>query len=297
MWTADEIEDLTGKTTIVTGANSGIGFETARALALKGAHVVMACRNLEGGEEAASMIRYESPEASVEVMMLDLADLASVRGFAEEITGKFSSLDILCNNAGVMMIPERLETVDGYEMQFAINHLGHFALTGLLLDLLRRVPGSRVVTVSSSGHRFGNPDFDDLNAKKSYKPSNAYSLSKLANLLFTYELQRRLDDAGVDMIVAASHPGWTGTNLQRHAPILRFMNRFVSQKPDMGALPSLYAATAPDVQGGDYFGPSRFMEMRGYPKMVKSSKTSHDEEIAGRLWETSEGLTGVRYAF
>ncbi len=297
MWNESDIQGLSEMVAIVTGANSGIGYETARVLAVKGASVIMACRSMEKGEEAASMVRLAHPEVQIEVMNLDLSDLASVREFAGSFKSKYSSLDILCNNAGVMMIPERIETADGFEMQFGTNHLGHFALTRLLFDMLRNTPGARIVTVSSIVHRFGNVDFENLNAEKSYNPSNAYSLSKLANLLFTNEMQRRLEGAGIQMLAAAAHPGWTGTNLQRHAPFFRFMNRFVSQKPEMGALPTLYAATVPDVKGGDYFGPGRLMEMRGYPKKVKSSDDSHDEELAIKLWEASENLTGIHYKF
>lgn len=297
MRTEADIQNLGGNIAIVTGANSGIGYETARVLAVKGAGVIMACRSMERGEEAASRIRRAHPAVQLEVMNLDLSDLASVQEFAGSFRNKYSSLDILCNNAGVMMLPERIETADGFEMQFGTNHLGHFALTGLLFDMLRNTPGARIVTVSSIVHRFGNVDFENLNAEKSYNPSNAYSQSKLANLLFTYEMQRRLEGAGIEMLAAASHPGWTGTNLQKHAPFFRFMNRFVSQKPEMGALPTLYAATVPDVQGGDYFGPGRMMEMRGYPKKVKSSDDSHDEELAQNLWEVSEKLTDIYYDF
>ena len=297
MRTEADIQDLCGNIAIVTGANSGIGYETARVLAVKGARVIMACRDFTKGEDAVSGIRDGHPEVDIEAMVLDLSDLASVHEFAELFKSNHTSLDILCNNAGVMMLPEKTETADGFEMQFGTNHLGHFALTGLLFDMLRNTPGARIVTVSSIVHRFGKVDFENLNAEKSYNPSDAYSLSKLANLLFTYEMQRRLEGAGIQLLAAAAHPGWTGTNLQRHAPFFRFMKRFVSQKPEMGALPTLYAATVPDVQGGDYFGPGRLMEMRGYPKKVKSSDDSHDEELAKELWEASEELTGIRYEF
>lgn len=295
MRTESDIQDLSGKTAIVTGANSGIGYETARVLAVKGASVIMACRSMEKGEEAASSIRSAHLEVQIEVMDLDLSDLASISEFVGFLKSKYSSLDILCNNAGVMMIPERTETADGFEMQFGTNHLGHFALTGLLFDILRNSPEARVVTVSSVVHRFGRVDFENLNAEKLYNPSGAYGLSKLANLLFTYEIGRRVENAGIDVIAAAAHPGWTGTNLQRYTRVFRFMNHFVSQKPEMGALPTLFAATAPDVEGGDYFGPRGLMEMRGYPKKVKSSDDSHDDDLAKKLWEASEELTGVLF--
>ncbi len=297
MWTEADIPDLSGTQTIVTGANSGIGLETSRALAEKGAHVVLACRNLEKGNEAAGSIRQKNSRVDIEVMELDLSDLSSVRVFAEAFNGGHSSLDILCNNAGVMALPERIETVDGFEMQFGTNHLGHFALTGLLFGMLRNTPGARVVTVSSMGHRMGKIDFENLNAEKSYKSTGAYGQSKLANLLFTRELQWRADDAGVGIRATAAHPGWTGTNLQRHAPMLNFLNRFVSQKPPMGALPTLYAVISDEMAGGEYAGPSGFMEMRGYPKKVKSSAASRDRDIARKLWNVSEELTGIRFDF
>ncbi len=297
MWTAADMGDLTGKTAVVTGANSGIGYETARVLASKGAQVTMANRNVEKGEEAARQIRDVHPEAAIGAIRLDLADLSSIRAFVGSFNERSASLDVLCNNAGVMMLPERQETADGFEVQFGTNHLGHFALTGLLLDSLRKMPGARVITVSSLGHRQGRFDPDNLNAEKSYSPTGAYGLSKLANLLFTYELQRRVESAGIDMLSVASHPGWTETNLQRHVSLFRFLNRFVAQGIEMGALPTLLAATGPDVCGGDYYGPARFMEMRGYPKRVKSSAASHDEEIARKLWEASEVLTGIRFDF
>ncbi len=296
MWTTNNIPDLTGKTAIVTGANSGIGYEAALALAAKGARVIMACRNIEKGEAAAQQIHSKYPEAALEVMALDLSDLASVRAFVADFTGRYSSLDILCNNAGVMALPERYETVDGFEMQFGTNHLGHFALTGLLLDMLQSTPGARVVTVSSGGHRMGKVEFDNLNAERVYKRWGAYGLSKLANLLFTYELQRRLESAGKDVTAVAAHPGYTATNLQAHSGLFSFLNNFLAQNQDMGALPTLYAATASNVRGGDYIGPDGFLEQRGYPKKVNSSDASHDETVARQLWEVSEELTGVQYA-
>jgi NAD(P)-dependent dehydrogenase (short-subunit alcohol dehydrogenase family) len=293
-WTANDIRDLSGKTAIVTGANSGIGFETARALAARGATVIMANRNREKGGAAARRI-LEEQTAAIEAMTLDLADLTSIRDFVRDFTSRHAGLDILCNNAGVMALPERYETADGFEMQFGTNHLGHFALTGLLMDALEAAAGARVVTVSSTIHRRGKVDFDNLNAEQSYSRWAAYGLSKLANLLFTHELQRRLEETGKDMIAVAAHPGWTGTNLQAHAGLFRLLNPFLSQKPEMGALPTLYAATAEDVSGGDYYGPSGFMEVRGYPRKVASSPTSHDIDLAKGIWEVSEKLTGVRF--
>jgi NAD(P)-dependent dehydrogenase (short-subunit alcohol dehydrogenase family) len=286
--------DMTGKVAIVTGANSGIGYEMARALTRKGATVILACRNKDKGEAAVRQIRHEYPEAKAELMQLDLSDLASVRRFADEFTGRHDKLDLLINNAGIMMTPFG-KTADGFESQFGTNHLGHFALTGLLLNLIIRTPHARVVTVSSPGHRFGKIDFDNLNAEQDYKRQGAYGQSKLANLLFTYELQRRFEVAGVATIAAAAHPGWTATNLQAHTWFFRMLNPFLAQKPEMGALPTLYAATAPDVGGGEYYGPDGWQEFRGYPTKVQSSDSSHDTAVAAKLWTVSEELTGVQY--
>jgi NAD(P)-dependent dehydrogenase (short-subunit alcohol dehydrogenase family) len=293
-WTAENIPNLTGKIAIVTGANSGIGYEMARALARKKATVILACRNKDKGESAVRQIDREYPEAKAELMQLDLSDLALVRRFADEFTSHYNRLDILINNAGIMATPFG-KTADGFELQFGTNHLGHFALTGLLLDLIIRTLQARVITVSSGGHRFGEIDFDNLNGEKGYNRQRAYAQSKLANLLFTYELQRRFEGAGVDAIAVAAHPGWTATNLQVHWRIIRMLNPFIAQKPEMGALPTLYAATAPDVQGGDYYGPRGWHELRGYPTKVQSSDSSNDTAVAAKLWTISEELTSVRY--
>ncbi len=293
-WIAENIPDLSGKVAIVTGANSGIGYEMARALARKGATTILACRSQEKGEAAVQQIRREYPDAKAELRPLDLSDLASVRRFAGDFTSHYDRLDILINNAGIMMTPFG-KTADGFELQFGTNHLGHFALTGLLLDLIIHTPRARVVTVSSSGHNFGKIDFYNLNAEQEYSRSGAYGQSKLANLLFTYELQRRFEAAGVDTIAAAAHPGWTATNLQAHTWFFRMLNPFVAQKPEMGALPTLYAATAPDAQAGGYYGPRGWQEFRGYPTKVQSSDDSHDTAVAAKLWTVSEELTGVQY--
>jgi len=294
-WTEDDIGDLSGKVAVVTGANSGIGYETARALAEKGADVVMACRSVQKGNEAADKIRALEPRGSVEVMQLNLADLDSVRQFVEAFNAQHDRLDLLINNAGIMMTPYG-KTAQGFEQQFGVNHLGHFALTGLLFERIKETSGSRVVTVSSTYHRLGKIDFDDLHCEeKAYGRQTAYGQSKLANLLFTYELQRKMDRAGLDMVAVAAHPGWSETNLQRHAGLFDFMNRFVAQEAAMGALPTLYAATAPDVRGGDYYGPDGFMERAGHPKKVSSNGRSRDEEVAERLWQVSQDLTGVTY--
>lgn len=294
-WSVAHIPDQSGRVAIVTGANSGIGFETAKGLAERGATVVMACRNLEKGERAAQAIRAEKLLGRVEVTALDLSDLASVSAFAQEFSAVFDRLDLLINNAGVMALPERAETVDGFEMQFGTNHLGHFALTGLLFGLLNRTPGSRIVNVASNVHRFGQMHWDDIQCEKNYTPFGAYSQSKLANLLFTQELQRRLEKNGASTTATAAHPGWTATNLQAHSGLARLLNPLFSQQPPMGALPTLYAATAPDVIPGAYFGPDGLWEMRGYPKRVDMSSRAKDREDAARLWAVSERLTGVSF--
>jgi NAD(P)-dependent dehydrogenase (short-subunit alcohol dehydrogenase family) len=293
-WTDEDITDQTGRLAIVTGANSGIGYETARALAEKKAAVILAVRNLEAGQAAVDRIKSSVPSANLETMHLDLSSLASVRSFAEDFPKKHQKLDLLINNAGVMM-PPYSKTEDGFELQFGTNHLGHFALTGLLLTLVMSTPDSRIVNVASQAHRAGEITFDDLNREKEYKPMSAYGQSKLANLLFTYELQRKLDRKSASTIAVAAHPGWTATNLQRHVGLIDFLNRFFAQGSRAGSWPTLYAATAPDVKGSDYFGPNWLYEMRGHPKKVESNDKSHDEAVAARLWDVSEELTGVTF--
>lgn len=295
-WTEANIPDQTGRIAIVTGANSGIGWDTARALAQKGATVIMACRSVDKANSAAEKIRQVDPAGKVVVMPLDLGDLESVRKFAAGFLKQYNRLDLLINNAGVMAPPYG-KTKQGFEQQFGTNHLGHFALTGLLLDTLNVTPGARIVTVSSGAHQMGIINFDDLNSERGYVPMRAYGQSKLANLLFTYELQRRLVAAGQTTLAVAAHPGWTGTNLQQHSGIIQQLNPIFSQQSNMGALPTLYAATAPDVRGGEYFGPDGLWEMRGYPKIVKSNVRSHDQSVAQRLWTVSETLTKVVYPF
>jgi NAD(P)-dependent dehydrogenase (short-subunit alcohol dehydrogenase family) len=303
-WTADDIPDLTGKTIIVTGGNSGIGFEAARQMARKGAHVILACRDTGKAADAMAQIRTLQPSASLEAMQLDLASLESVHRFARDFATKGVALDVLCNNAGVMAIPRRT-TAEGFEMQLGTNHLGHFALTGLLLEPLLAAPAGRVVSVSSTAHKPGRIDFDDLQGEKRYGKWIAYAQSKLANLLFTYELQRRLEAAGARAIGVACHPGYSATNLQAVGPqmsgsriaasLMDIGNRLFSQTAAMGALPTLYAAASPDAHGGDYIGPDGLMENWGHPKKVQSTARSHDRAVARRLWETSEQLTSVRY--
>jgi NAD(P)-dependent dehydrogenase (short-subunit alcohol dehydrogenase family) len=303
-WTADSIPDLSGKTIIVTGGNSGIGYEAALQLARKNAHVVLACRDRRKAEEAAGQIRAAHPSARTEVLELDLASLASIRSFADAYRSRYATLDVLCNNAGVMALPYR-KTADGFEMQFGTNHLGHFALTGLLLDLLLKTDRSRVVNVSSGAHRIGAIRFDDPQWERGYRKWGAYGQSKLANLLFTYELQRKLAAASAPTISVACHPGYSATNLQFAGPrmegssVMEFLsglaNRIMAQSAAMGALPTVYAATAADVRGGDYIGPDGLGELTGYPRKVQSNPRSHDVDGARKLWRMSEELTGVRY--
>jgi NAD(P)-dependent dehydrogenase (short-subunit alcohol dehydrogenase family) len=294
---------------VVTGANSGLGLITARELARAGARVAMAVRDTERGEQAAESIRRDVPDARVEVTPLDLADLSSVREFAQRFAGENKGLDVLVNNAGVMAPPRR-ETADGFEMQLGTNHLGHFALTGLLLERLLARPDPRVVTVSSGAHRMGKIDFDDLQGERGYRRWARYGQSKLANLLFARELQRRAEDAGLPLRSVAAHPGYAATNLQSAAArtdrgvftlfgnaVMAVTNRVLAQSDEMGALPLLYAATVPDVPGGSYVGPDRMFERRGYPTLVGSSDAGRDMDTARRLWEVSEELTGVRYEF
>jgi len=297
-WTTSDIPDQTGRTAIVTGANTGLGFQTVTALAAHGARVVLAVRNLEKGKDAVQKIAAASPGAAVTLQELDLTSLSSVRAAADELRSKHDGIDLLINNAGVMFTPKSI-TKDGFELQFGTNHLGHFALTGLLLDRLLPTQGSRVVTVSSVGHRIRAAiHFDDLQWERSYSRVGAYGQSKLANLLFTYELQRRLAPRGTT-IAAAAHPGGSNTELMRNMPapqrVATAAMAPLFQGADIGALPTLRAATDPDVHGGQYFGPDGFGQMRGYPKVVSSSNQSHDESLQRRLWEVSEKLTGVVY--
>jgi NAD(P)-dependent dehydrogenase (short-subunit alcohol dehydrogenase family) len=287
-WSTSDIPDQTGRTAIITGANSGIGRGAARALAAKGARVVLAVRDTSKGQAAAAQL-----PGQVEVRKLDLADLSSVREFASAWDGP---VDLLINNAGVM-IPPLSRTADGFELQFGTNHLGHFALTNLLLEQVR----SRVVTVSSTAHRMGKIDFDDLQwERKAYKPWPAYGQSKLANLLFTAELQRRLTESASKVEANAAHPGYAATNLQFHSDnrlqeiVMRIGNRVIAQDENGGALPTLYAAVA-DAPGNSFAGPSGFMEQRGAPKLVDRTSAAQDMDTARRLWDVSEQLTGVSF--
>jgi NAD(P)-dependent dehydrogenase (short-subunit alcohol dehydrogenase family) len=304
-WTTDDIPGQSGLTALVTGANSGLGLETAKALAAAGATVLLGCRDAERAAAAVAEIRAEAPDSEVEVVELDLADLASVEAAASTVAARPEPLDLLINNAGVM-VPPRRETRDGFELQFGTNHLGHFALTGRLLDKLLAAEAPRVVTVSSMAHRAGKLDFDDLNWERSYSRWPAYGRSKLANLLFTLELSKRAAAAGTALTAAASHPGYAATNLQTAGislgpvgtllkPVMRVGNLLLAQSDEMGALPTLYAATAPDVVSGDYYGPDGMGEQRGHPTRVGRNSRASNEEDARRLWEVSEQLTGVEF--
>ena len=297
-WTTADIPDQNGRVAVITGANTGLGYETAAALAAKGAHVVLAVRNLDKGKDAIALISKRSPNVDVALQELDLTSLESIRVAAEQLRSDYDRIDLLINNAGVMY-PPKSTTKDGFELQFGTNHLGHFAFTGLLLDRLLPVVGSRVVTVSSIGHRIrADIHFDDLQWEHSYNRVSAYGQAKLANLLFTYELQRRLAPHGTT-IAAAAHPGGSNTELMRHLPGWAATAYPVLaplfQDAAAGALPQLRAATDPTVLGGQYYGPAGFAQTRGYPKIVGSSNKSHDVDRQRRLWTVSEELTGVTY--
>jgi len=294
-WTFDDIPDQTGRTAIVTGANTGIGLETARMLALRGADVVLACRSRDRAQAALARITAEKPAGRVTVATLDLSDLTAVQTFAAEFTANHDRLDLLINNAGVM-VPPLSRTAQGFELQFGTNHLGHFALTGHLLPLVLRTPGSRVVTVASTAQSFGKIDFDDLNwERRPYSDWRAYGQSKLANMMFSLELGRRLAAAGSHVRATAAHPGWTATDLQRTAGITRLLNPLFAMKPPDGALPTLRAATDPNAANGSYWGPSRFFEINGPPKLARIPRHAQDEAVAARLWQRSEQLTGVTF--
>ena len=301
-WTAADIPDQSDRIAVVTGANSGLGLVTSRELARAGAEVIMACRDATKGETGAQEIRSAVPGAQVRVERLDLADLSSVQEFAASVTGAHQRLDLLVNNAGVMAPPRRV-TRDGFESQLGTNHLGHFALTGRLLGRLRSAPEPRVVTVSSIAHRTGRINFSDLQSERRYFSWLAYGQSKLANLMFCFELQRRATAAGAGLRSMAAHPGYSRTNLQFAAPpwyeqaVMAVTNVLVAQSAERGALPSLYAATVADLPGGSFVGPDGFAETRGHPHVVTAAGKAYDEQAWQRLWEVSEELTGVRYEF
>lgn len=293
-WTEENIPSLDNKNVIVTGANSGIGFQAAKKLALKGARVIMACRNAEKAARAADMILKKDRGADVEYMHLDLSSLASVSKFAEEYKGRYKKLDILINNAGVMATPYR-RTTDGFEWQFGINHLGHFALTGQLLESLNSTPGSRVVTVTSIAHFKGRIHFEDLSGGSWYHRMRSYRQSKLANLLFAYELQRRLTLAGSSAISVAAHPGISATSIVWLPFPVNILKDLVLMKASKGALPIVMAATDERIEGGEYLGPAGPMQSCGAPAILKSGRHSYDRHLWQKLWKVSEELTGINY--
>ena len=303
-WTLDQIPQQTGRIAVVTGANSGLGFFTTRALALKGAKVIMACRNLDKGEMARQAIINEGVAVEPEVWQLNLASLESVKQFALKFAAAGTRLDLLINNAGLMAVPYD-RTEDGFEMQFGVNHLGHFALTALLWPILSKTVGSRVVQVSSLAHHFGKIRFEDIHWEKSYKKWGAYGMSKLANLLFVRELANRVTEKGSGVIVASAHPGWADTELQAKsakmegkqlgAKAMNLINKVLAQSGEKGALPSLYAATAKDVEQGAYFGPGGLMKLHGWPVPDSPNKKLVNNEVAGKLWNVSEALTSLEF--
>ncbi len=296
-WNSKNIPDQSGRVVIVTGSSSGIGYEAAKVLAEKNAKVIIAVRNLDKGNKAIEKIKSGRPGTDLELMQLDLSDLSSVKKFVEDFKSKYSKLDLLINNAGVM-IPPYSKTKDGFELQMGTNHLGHFALSLQLVDLLDTTEGSRIVNVSSAAHKYGNINIDDLTwERRKYKAWRAYGDSKIANLYFTFELQKQLDSIGSKVKVTAAHPGWTATDLQRHSGLFSFLNRFFAMEGWQGALPTLRAAIDPEANGGDYFGPEGFQEWKGYPVKVGTNDLAKDSSIAKKLWEVSEQLTNQKLVF
>ncbi len=301
-WTVNKIPDLSGKIIVITGANSGIGFETAREIARKGAEVIVASRNPIKAERAIHTIMDEIPGAKLKYIELDLASLESIKAFARQFNSTYDRLDILLNNAGIMLVPYG-KTADGFERTMGTNHLGHFALTGLLLDKLSKTPGARVVNVASNAHYAGEMDFNNLlfDNGQGYSPMKAYGRSKLANLLFTYELQRRFLSSSTDVIALAAHPGIAATELANHlffnliSWLIQPIMKLIFQSSAMGALPSLRAALDPEAKGGQYYGPNGKGEKSGYPVLVDSNSSSKNEKDAQKLWEISEELTGIKY--
>ncbi len=302
-WTAEQIPSQAGKTALVTGANSGIGYQAAVELARHGAHVLLGCRNYAKGQAALDRLLREAPGASAELVELDMASLSSIRAFAGDFAKRGIALDLLINNAGVMALPKRELTADGFERQFGTNHLGHFALTGLLMPQLLTAPAPRVVTVASLAHRNGKIDFDNLQSERSYKPWDAYNASKLANILFANELNRRAVAAQSRLMSMPVHPGISTTSIFANGPGTRNLKAFavkilaplITQPDEAGALPTLYAATSPNIKGGEYIGPDGFGELKGSPVVVQPRAQALDQAVAQRLWTVSEELTGVTY--
>ena len=302
-WSSKDIPDLSGKTIIVTGGNSGLGHEAVKSFSAKGAETILACRNEQNGKLAKKEMQEEHPNAKINVMNLDLADLESIHSFVKKFNEKHSKLDVLLNNAGIICPYKK--TKDNFEMQIGTNHLGHFALTGLLLDCLKNAKGSRIVNVSSLGHKYGKMNFNDFMYENGgYSIFKAYANTKLSNLLFTYELQRRFEKFDVGCIAVAAHPGVAKSDLSKHVikkPLYRIgmtiANSIMSQSTSMGALPEIRAAVDPLAKGGDYFGPGGFQEWKGHPVKVKSNDASHDLNNAEKLWEISEKMTNIDYMF
>lgn len=301
-WTAAQIPHRNDGLALITGSTEGIGYEDALALSSAGWNVIMMGRNAQKGAESIAKIHQVNPKAKVSFEKIDLADLSSVKALASRMTSKGRAIDLLINNAGVMTPPKRLETVDGFELQFGTNHIGHFALTAQLLPLLRRSPGARVITVSSIANREGMINFDDLQSRSAYDPGKAYSQSKLANLLFALELQRQSEKQGWGITSIASHPGVSRTNLLINGAgrwsvpgMMRTLLPFLFQPTAQGALPTLYAATSPKAQGGFYYGPDKMMETRGYPAIAKIPAQAEDVNVAAKLWELSQDLAKVKF--
>jgi NAD(P)-dependent dehydrogenase (short-subunit alcohol dehydrogenase family) len=302
-WTTAQMPAQTGKIALVTGANSGIGYQAALELARHGAHVLLGCRSAAKGRDALERLLREAPGASAEVVELDMASLASIRAATAAFAARGIALDLLIDNAGVMALATRELTPDGFERQFGTNHLGHFALTGLLMPQLLAAPAPRVVTVASLAHRNGKIEFDNLQSERKYKPWNAYGASKLANILFAKELDRRAHAVHSRLVSVAVHPGVSQTSIVANGPgandlktnVLFKFAKFLTSKDDEGALPTLYAATAPGVRGGEYIGPDGFQEFKGSPTVVQPRPRALDEAVAARLWVASEQLTGVSY--
>jgi NAD(P)-dependent dehydrogenase (short-subunit alcohol dehydrogenase family) len=294
-WNIDNIPDQAGKVIVITGATSGLGKEATKVLAGKNATVIMAVRNTKKAEAVVREIQTEFPNAKIAIQQLDLNSLDSAKTFADSFATSYDRLDVLINNAGIMMCPYS-KTADGFEVQMGVNHLGHFALTGHLTPLLKKTKNARIVATSSIAHKTGDINFEDINwESRDYATTKAYSDSKLANLYFAYELARKLQNEPNAPMVTASHPGWTKTELDRHSGIAAFMGNIIAQKVAMGTLPTLRAAVDESATSGDYFGPKGFMEMRGYPILVKSTNLAQDEAKAKQLWEMSEVMTGVKY--
>ncbi len=294
-WNSNNIPDLKGKVVIVTGATSGLGKEATKILAQKNASVIVAVRNTKKAESVVKEIKQIHPNAKIDIQEMDLNSLESVNRFADKVLSSYERLDVLINNAGIMACPFD-KTKDGFEIQMGTNHLGHFALTGLLMPLLEKTKNARIVATSSIGHRMGNIDFQDINwEKRKYNSNKAYADSKLANLYFAYHLAEKLKAENKDIKVTAAHPGWTRTDLQKHSLMMRMLNPLFSQGPDQGVLPTLRAAFDTNANSGEYFGPSRFFEMHGSPIVVKSNERSHDAEAAKKLWDISETLTNIKF--